>query len=261
MDVGDVTIPPDSGILFLFSVGWRKAVFYDFGPLNPNADVRRAFDCGTVFAHLYAQVLFQERFSILEAEWDALFRAKLFPFAGLRNETIEKVLGHLRAGWDLTDLSDAIVTEIRQRLQGFLDSWHKHPAFAPHIQFLERAVDRFGADDYISCTAILLPRIEGILRTHHIDIGRTDSPGQSNLADSAVTSKTEGGLLLLPDRFKDYLTKVYFASFSSKVSPCDSGIPVSRNSMAHGVAPPDALTPMEAAIGFLVLHQLFYCFE
>jgi hypothetical protein len=53
---GDVVIPPDCGVLFVFSVGWRKAVFYDFGPLNPNQDVRRAFDCSKVFAQLYAHL-------------------------------------------------------------------------------------------------------------------------------------------------------------------------------------------------------------
>jgi len=48
--------------------------------------------------HLYqtpkfgtTDLLFQERFSILESEWESLFRAKLFPFAGLRNETIDAI--------------------------------------------------------------------------------------------------------------------------------------------------------------------------
>jgi hypothetical protein len=205
LDLGDVTVPPDAGILFLFSVGWRKAVFYDFGPLNPNADIRRAFDCSIVFAQLYAHLLFQERFSILESEWESLFLAKLFPFAGLRNETIDTILAHLRAGWDLSELSDTIVTGVRRRLPGFLEGWRKHPVFVPHVPILERAAERFGEDDYISCVGLMVPRIEGILRSHHVDIGRRDSPRQSNLAESAVAPEIAAeGCLLLPDKFKEY---------------------------------------------------------
>jgi hypothetical protein len=262
VDLGGVTVPSDSGMLFFFSVGWRRAVFYDFGPLNPNEEVRRTFDCPVVLAQLYARVLFQERFGILESEWESLFAAKLFPFVGLRNETIDAILSHLRFGWDLSVLSDAIVAETRQRLPCFLESWRRHPVFIPHISFLERAAERFGENDYLSCVGLLVPRVEGILRSHHVDIGRKDQPGQTNLADSAVASKIAvEGCLLLPERFKEYLTKVYFAAFDGTVLPCDSGIALSRHSVAHGVAPADAFSPLEAAIGFLVLHQLFWCFQ
>ncbi len=122
MELGDISIAPEAGVLFLFSVGWRKGLFYDFAPLNPITVVRRTFDCAKVFAQLYAHVLFQERFSILESEWDLLFRAKLFPFAGFKNETIESILSYLRAGWDLCELSDTIVNEVKEKLCGFLDS-------------------------------------------------------------------------------------------------------------------------------------------
>lgn len=67
--------------------------------------------------------------------------------------------------------------------------------------------------------------------------------------------------LLLPEKFKEYLKSVYFAGFDSTSVPCDSGIALSRHSVAHGVAAPNTFTPIEAATTFLVLHQLFYCFE
>ena len=48
-DIADVerlelgaTIPADAGFLFLFSVGWRKGLFYDYGPLRgPRAQLRQ----------------------------------------------------------------------------------------------------------------------------------------------------------------------------------------------------------------------------
>ncbi len=95
MDFGGITVPEDAGVAFVFSVGWRKGFFYDLGPLLP-AGSPRPFDARAVFGQLYAHLLFQERFSILESEWQALFRAKWFPFVGLRNETIAQMLRHLR---------------------------------------------------------------------------------------------------------------------------------------------------------------------
>jgi hypothetical protein len=262
MELHGIDIPPDSGVVFLFSVGWRKGLFWDFGPLNPTAPANRSFDCSAVFAQLYAHVLFQERFSILESEWDSLFRVRFFPFAGVKNETVESVLSYLRAGWGISDLTNTIIAEVRQRLPGFVESWRAHPVFQPHIVILERAVERFNNSDYISCVALLLPRIEGILRSHHVDIAFGKGLGQSNLAESAVASSiTAEKCLLLPAKFKDYIQKVYFAGFDSTVAPCDQSIAISRHSVAHGVASPDAFTPMAAATSFLVLHQLFYCFE
>jgi hypothetical protein len=84
--------PADAGVMFLLSVGWRKGLFYDLTPLTPGAEGAchpRAFDLGAALGQIYAQLLFQERFSIREAEWDALFAGRWFPFAALPHKMIE----------------------------------------------------------------------------------------------------------------------------------------------------------------------------
>lgn len=260
LNLESITIPPDAGVVYLFSIGWRKGLFFDFGPLNPTTEVRRDYDCARLFTQLYASLLFQERFRIQELEWDILFAAQMFPFAGLKNETIQKMLGRVRAGWKLSELSETIVAEVQERVPSFIESWRKQRVFTPHMPILECAAQRFSEKDYISSTGLLLPRIEGILRSHHVDIGRTDSPKQAHLADSAIAAQKEEGSLLLPQKFRDYIERVFFAGFSSTSTPCDSTISVSRHSVAHGVAPPESFTAMQAAISFLVLHQLYYFF-
>jgi hypothetical protein len=262
MNLGNIEIPSDAGVIFLFSVGWRKGLFYDFSPLNPNEDVRREFDCSVMFGQLLAHVLFQERFRILEPEWEGLFKSKLFPFAALKIETINKIINYIRESWDPTELSDLIVAEVRGQIPVFLNAWKDHYGFKPHYDMIDCAVDRFLNGDYISCINSLMPRIEGILRSHHVAIGRTDKPTQSTLADSAVSAKVSSSKsLLLPHRFQEYLKRVYFAGFSKQVKPCDPEIKLSRHSVSHGVAPPEYFTALNAAISILVLHQLFYCFE
>lgn len=262
LNLGDINIPADAGVLFLFSAGWRKGLFFDFLPLHPHRPTSRTFDCATVFGQLFTRVFFQERFSILDSEWEILLRAKLFPFVGLANETLDRMLSHLRAGWPLSELSDAIVLEVKARINEYLAIWRDDSNFKAHRQVLDRAAERFLAEDYMSSIGLLLPRIEGILRSHHLTIGRQDKPTQAALTESAVSAKSNSGSsALLPLRFQEYLNQVYFASFDGQTIPGAADIDVSRHSVAHGVVSQASFTPFNTALAFLVLYQLFYCFR
>jgi len=253
-----VEIPNDAGFLFIFSVGWRKGLFYDYGPLGGPDAQPRCYDVGAVLGQAYCHVLFQERFSISDAEWNALFAAKWFPFAGLRNDSIDALIAQVRSGWDPDEKLDDFVAEVKARVQEMSSSWGSHSSFAPHIDILRRAVERFQDDDYVSCTGLLFPRIEGVLRTHHTSLGVSGRPSPARLTDSAVAAKIENEkCLLLPRRFAAYLRDIYFADFN----PVAQDIEVSRHSVAHGVATASEFNRKSALIGMLVVHQLFYFLE
>jgi hypothetical protein len=53
----DVDFPADAGILCLFSTGWRKGLFFDFGPLGPRQEAggRRIESARLVHAYLRSQ--------------------------------------------------------------------------------------------------------------------------------------------------------------------------------------------------------------
>jgi hypothetical protein len=253
-----VEIPDDAGFLFVFSVGWRKGLFYDFGPVGGPDPQLRQYDVAKVFGQAYCHVMFQERFSISDAEWNALFAAKWFPFAGLRNESIDALISHVRCGWAPDEKLDDFVAEVNGRATQMLDGWRTHSSFAPHIAILERAIERFRNDDFVSCTGLLFPRIEGILRTHHTSLGTANRPSPGNLTNSAVASRIDNEkCLLLPHRFAAYLRDIYFANFN----PVAQDIDVSRHSVAHGVATASEFNRKSALLGLLVVHQLFYFLE
>jgi len=257
LDLGAITIPEDAGVVLVWSVGWRKGFFYDLAPLFPDRCPRRAFDVRSTFGQLYGYLLFQERFSINEIDWEKLFSSKWFPFIGLPNNMIQEMLDHVRAGWSVDELTKQIVGAVKENVPVFLQAWDKHPTFAEHSQILHKAAERFRADDFISCTSLIFQRIEGLLRSNHAAVGCTDRPSQKNLAASAVQSNLDRErCLLLPHRFQQYLDQVYFADFD----PSDPNIGVSRNSVGHGVASADQFDEKAAAVGLLVAHQLFYCF-
>ena len=253
VDLG-VDIPEDAGFIFVFSVGWRKGLLFDYGPILPNQEPRLC-DIGSVLAQSYAHVLFQELFSITESEWEYLSQGKWFPFTGLRKDTIDRLISYARAGWDLDEKLDDIVTEVKSRAPDMLNSWQKSPVFSTHIEILERAVERYLSDDPMSCTGLLFPRIEGIMRSNHADMGSTEQPSEGNLSTSAVSAniRTEK-CLLLPHRFEKYLREVYFANFD----PRAPHIEASRHSVSHGVASTAEFSLKNATISILIVHQLFY---
>ena len=253
LDIG-VNIPNDAGFLLIFSIGWRKGLFYDFGPLAPSKEPR-PYDIAAALGQAYCHVLFQERFGISESEWNSLLEAQWFPFVGLSNQTIKSLVDHIRSGWDLDEKLGDIVSEVKARSTQMLASWREHPSFTEHIKVLERAVERFLDDDPISCTSILFPRIEGILRTNYNSLGTENRPSPQVLSESAVATKAEKEkCLLLPHRFNTYLREVYFANFD----PTAPKIRISRHSVGHGVASASEFNLKSATIGILVVHQLSY---
>ncbi|MBF7065402.1 hypothetical protein [Aliarcobacter butzleri] len=148
-----------------------------------------------------------------------------------------------------------MATEIEASLPSFLEKWRNSHIFNEHIELLERAVERFIEKDYISSTSILFPRIEGVLRSINQSINSTKYT-QMNLAKAPMQMskiQKERYSRILPSKFSDYLSKIYFANFAPE-KPAD----ISRNSVGHGVANSSEFSLKSSIIGFLVLEQLFY---
>lgn len=191
-----VEIPPDAAVVFVFSWGWRKGYFYDLAPLDPEYPPRD-FDLPVALGELYARLLFQERYNISDAEWASLFRSGWFPFAGLGNETFSQMLAHLRADWDLDELAPRIAEETGRKAPDFLRVWRVQSSLASHGPVLEEAVARFQSGDYLGCVRSLHPLIGDVLRPL-----------------IAVLGGGRPGSLLMPQRFAEYLDRVYLPSFA-----------------------------------------------
>ena len=258
MEFVDIETPRSAGFIYFFSIGWRRELFYDFGPLIGEEKQLRTYDLASTLGRVYTQVLFQERFSISDAAWSALFSSRWFLFSGLSDKLIEKMIAHVRAEWNPDELLDEIAAEVTNKVPDMLSSWGRHPAFKGPLTIVEAAVTRFLDGDYISCTSTLYPRIEGILRTYHRSIqpGKRISP--KKLAFSAVSGKRDNlQSLVLPQRFEAYLNEVYFRDFD----PSAAEIEVSRHSVSHGEASAKRFDRESSVISILIIHQLFYTFE
>jgi hypothetical protein len=253
---GDVEIPADAGVVFLFSAGWRKGLFFDLAPIQPQRDGPRTYDLSIALGQFYAYLMFQEFFKISEPSWSRLFSQGWFPFISLRTETVQELVNFANAEWNLDELLNKISAEVKLGLPGWHENWKTVGHFSDHCNTLGVVVERFLASDYISAVSILYPRIEGVMRSYHVAATPNARQTQTGLVDSSLASVDpvlRPHALLLPEKFRAYMTDVYFANFDPK-SPRG----LSRNTVAHGVAPEDEYSEKAVIIGFLILQQLSF---
>jgi hypothetical protein len=258
LDLGNVEIPKDAGIIFIFSVGWRKGLFYDYGPLAVGEDNYRSYDLNSLLGQFYSHIIFQERFSLSDDEWGELLSSQWFLFSGLKNDTIKDIINYTRNCWNIDELLTKISDEINEKLDNWLINWKSNSLFDNHIDIIETSIKHFKNEDYLSATGLIYPRIEGLLRSYKLEIDPSTRATQSNLSETAVCRKLlNEKSLLLPKRFMEYLKTVYFANFD----PNDSDIKISRNSVGHGVASTESYNQKAATIGFLIVFQLSIYFH
>jgi hypothetical protein len=254
-----VHIPPDAGIIYLFSVGWRKGYFYDLAPLHPEEGKPRHYDLEELIGSLYAYLTFQERFKIDESTWQVLFGQKWFPFVHLGNTLLREMISHAKEGWQIDDLLPKISAHVHGLLKDSPLNAEKYPVLVDHAEVLATSVERYLAGDHISCGSILYPRIEGLLRSFHRSAGYTSKPETKTLTKIAVEHHQSARIansLLLPAKFNEYLDTVYFAHFAPGSAP-----DVGRHSVAHGEARTDDFSLKATTIGFLIVYQLLLFFQ
>ena len=251
LTLGVNDIPPDAAVVFLFSIGWRKGLYYDLGPLSATEQSCRTYDLGCLLGQLWAHVLFQERFALLDGEWDTLFDKQWFPFITLRKETLHKMFDLIRSNWDIDEIIPDVVKEVKAVSDSMLDGWRRHEAFVPHMPVLELIIKHFHDGDYVSCVHLAFTRIEGIMRTYRQCRGF--SKGE-RLEVSIIRGDRDRITPLLPQRFEHYLKEVYFKNFN----PDEPTPELSRHSVAHGCIDASLCSAKASVIGILIINQLFY---
>jgi hypothetical protein len=254
IDVG-VEIPPECGIMFLFSWRWRRGFFFDLRPLGPKA-APRDYNFSVMFASCNCALMFPAVFSLTSDEWGKMIAAGFFPFAGLKKDTVAEIANHCRQGWDLGRLESRIVEECKQLAPKFAEFCDASPLFRPHCDAIKAAARHFASNDSLSAAHLLYPRIEGVLRNHFLEAGGAPTRNQNRLLESALKGGMVGRhqyCLLLLEPFVEYLKAVIFAGFDP-AKPTG----VSRHTIAHGVVDTNQCDERSVALAFLSLHHLYY---
>ena len=250
-----VDIPEHAAVLVIMSSGWRKGMFFDLTPLGPEAP-KRDYDLGKLLGSYYAYLKNQSLFQLDADDWQYLIERNWFPFVTLSAGLKAKLVAFAKGRDDLDRLLPETISEVRELITHMRQRWPESRLFAPHLPFIEHAIQEFEEGDYLSCTAILYPRIEGLLRTLHESVAIPDKATQKVLSQAAVAHHGEElhqHSWLLPEMFRNYLQTAYFANFEP-----GKPAPLSRNTVGHGVAAVEQFNEKGACIGLLILDQLFY---
>ncbi len=252
MKLSNAEIPKDSGFIFVFSVGWRRGYIYDFVPLHQ--DIKREYDIEEALGNCISYLAFQDRFKIDNQTWNTIFTQKWFPFSYLDDKLIKKMVSHAKEGWEINDLLVDINKNVLNLLKKTPLGGKLSTYLEEHKEIIDKALERYLESDYISCTSILYPRIEGLMRSFHKTEGYTSKPNSKNLTKTIISHHNNRRIyqsLLLPDKFQDYLENIYFANFSPGTNP-----DVGRHSLAHGEARKDDFNLKSSTIAILVLYQI-----
>jgi hypothetical protein len=250
----DAPVPNECGVVFIESFGWRKSLFFDLSPLS-NPPKLRTYDLGSIIGQQHAYLLFQDQVRITDQQWNELFEQSWFPFRMLPLSRIRIILNQAKESWSIDEeiLKEPFVSQMNV-IADPESPLLSRKAFFEHRDLLRHAFERFRAGDYKSTTALLFPRIEGVLRSIYGEqpSGRITS---SKLA-AASTAKYEEArgtsTLLMPDKFREYLDRVYFRGWGSGTIANH----LSRHTVAHGVARQEQFDLKAAAVGVLIVLQL-----
>ncbi|MFG0252208.1 MAG: hypothetical protein ACF8NJ_04965 [Phycisphaerales bacterium JB038] len=252
---GDVTIEDDEGVVFVFSLGWKRGFFFDFTPVAGSLATRRPYDLTQMLGECYSYLAFTDRLGITAGAWEELTRQGWFPFITLSTDTLRKLASYAEHHWPIEEILEDIHQETLARIPSLRERAQKWP-LADHQEFVYRALDHFQSEDYLSACSILYPRMEGVMRSVHSSLATGRRPRSRDLVRSLLSMNAAGrgnASLLLPDRFGEFLNRVCFRDFNE-----DREIQTSRHSVAHGVAPADRMDCSAACVAVLTLDHIGY---
>jgi hypothetical protein len=228
-----VKFPTDAGVACVFSSGWRKGFFFDVEPLLVDGQDRE-YEVEELLGSYMAYLDNQRLFSLDEADWSFMIERGWFPFITLPKRVTNSLISFTKSRVDADVVLPQVVAAVKASVPAFRERWSGSELLRPHLDFLLRALDRFEDADFISCTSIVYPRIEGILRSMHEALGVEESASQRVLTQVATEAREEElhpYSWLLPAPFRRFIDEAYFAHFTPG-QPAN----LSRNTVGHGVA-------------------------
>lgn len=250
-----ICVPNDAGVLVMLSHRWRRAMFYDFGPLHPGFPVVREYDFERQLGQIFGELVFQDWLRITDGAWHELLRQKWFPFRALPLSTTRKIVAFASEGKNVDELLDEISKGTREVAETMLRTLEQEPVLNDHRQSIETGLERYLAGDYVSAIHVLFARLEGVLRTLHIMRTSDGRFRQTDLTKTSMGASERERCRrspLQPLRFMKYLESVFFAGFDPMANQREA----SRNSVTHGVVSEDQLSLKTATLSVLILRQL-----
>lgn len=248
-------MPTRGAIVYTFQQGWRRGLYFDFSMARREPN-RPLADLSALLGSLHTALIFRERIKMEPSVLSRMFATGWFPFIRLPHDLAIGLYRHFEEEWDHSSVELEIVRVVGPSLGGLVEGWSRKPAFEPHMAVLSEAVRHFERGEYAAASALVLPKVEGILRT--LSLGRGPRPSARTLRENLlarVRAQVSGFTAFLPEAFVQYLEDFYYAGFDLEANE----VPPSRHAFMHGVGPDAELAkPAYALKLLLAVDQLFF---
>jgi len=249
-----IELPTKGAIAYTFLHGFRRGLYFDF-PIG-NDDVNRPLtDLEAALGSCHAALVLRERIRMDPDVLKRMFATGWFPFARLPHDLVMELYRDLENNWDHADTEAKIVAAVSASAESWVESWSRKPPFSNHMAALKAGAAHFAKGEFMAASALLLPKVEGIMRSIHVGSGRPNAHDLRRNLLARVRADVSGHTALLPEAFVEYLESYFFAGFDL----ASQNVPPSRNAFMHGVGP-DAETakPAFPLRLLLMLDQLFF---
>lgn len=263
LEFDGIKIPNNCGFIWVFSFGWRKGYLFDLTPLgneDGTQDITRKYELGPALADAYSYLMNQEMLNTDQETWEELFRQDWFPFLILTDGLRKKMISHAKERWPIDQMEDEIVEFMKGDMGPIRNVLLSSPNLVSHKKTVAKALEQFMEDDYISTVSVIMPRIEGLMRSLYVMRGETKRPRQDRLISSLLHSARsvyQSNSPAIPDRFAEYLERCFFREFEHD-SPEARNV-ISRHTLMHGVIAEEHLNRKYALISIMTLMQIVSC--
>jgi len=222
-------------IIFIFSNGWRRGVYFNFFPLDENYESDNE-NLNELFAKFFGYLQFPEIFRQTPEIKQKLYERGWFPFIRLLGFNYSTIFNSINNELPLDETEIQVVNSYDNLIENIVASWMKNPSFKERELFIKRGIERYLKGDYISSISNLYLQIEGLIRGLPLERKdeKRDSMGQilTNKLTEITNINNPDSTLFISDQFKDYLINSYFSKFDLEKGPAE----LSRHSFAHGMA-------------------------
>jgi len=248
--------PKDQAYFCILANRWDRIFAFDFSPLNEDENNVIDYEVEDYLGSCYSSVVYSDLVNIPNEDFDKLKEKGLFPFYALKYKTNTNLLAYIRNGWPLDELFDDFESDLLDSNEKWRESWLASTQISDFIKFFDIALERHSADDYVSSISIIIPKIEGVLRTDFVACNPTkQGRNQKALIEHIVEPSKNQYLWLssfLPEHFQSYITECFFKDFAHSTLDND----ISRHSISHGASASEQYDRKSSLISLLIFVQV-----
>lgn len=259
-----IEIKDSDHIIFIFKVGWRFGLFFDFaydGKSDYKVDTEKLYhDLGSYYKKLIYRYLYKTIQN--SAQFTEMLNDGWFPYVELLGTDFKKLSEAYLNKFILPDAINKLIASFTpERIEKITNRWWRNSIYSDKKKLLDSGIASYLQNNdagFIACIKILYSEIEGILGYLYLN----DKKRYTVKTDELLEHLKEKGFartrsvdpLFLPDSFEIFLQDYLFPRFNV----IKGEIKLSRHTSGHGVAEPEEYTKARALQAILILDHISF---